>query len=110
MLETLLQSGDMHERCGVILKDGKIVEVENLADDPRTGFELNFETLFDELDNDLIAATWHTHPDSDPNLSGEDYASFLSWPELEHIIIGFRDGKVTSLKFKVAQGLVFQCD
>ena len=110
MLETLLQKGDINERCGLILKNGEIVELNNLADTPNLSFEMDLEAALPYLDDDSVAATWHTHPDSDPNLSGEDYSCFLSWPDLEHVIIGPRDGVVTVLRYRVDTGLVIACD
>jgi proteasome lid subunit RPN8/RPN11 len=110
VLETLLQPGDTDERCGLILKDGTIVELANLASDPKTSFEMDLEAALPHLDSDTVAATWHTHPDGDPNLSGEDYSCFLSWPDLEHVIVGVLGGTVTVRRYRVEQGLVIACD
>ena len=108
MLETLLQPNDVDERCGLILKDGTIVEIENVAAVPDKSYKMNPVEVIKHADN--IAATWHTHPDSDPNLSGADYTGFLGWPGLEHFIIGRRNGKVTVTKWIVENGLVLACD
>lgn len=110
MLETLLRKDDVDERCGVLLKDGTVVELANLADDPRKSFEMDLEPVLDHIDADAIEAMWHTHPDEDPTLSGDDHSCFLSWPDLEHIIIGIRDGNVVVLRYRVEQGLVIECD
>lgn len=108
MLETLLRQGDTDERCGFVLKSGEIVEIANVAKDPTNGFEMDPVAALAHLDE--AAATWHTHPDTDPNLSGEDYSGFLSWPDMEHIIIGMRDGAVVVLRYKIENGLVIACD
>lgn len=110
MLETLLQKGDTAERCGLILKDETIVEIENIAPNTAVGFEMNPVALIPFLDNDLIAATWHTHVDSSPNLSGEDHESFRSWPQLDHYVIGLLNGKPSVAKYQVQEGFVIQCD
>lgn len=92
------------ERCGVVLKDGTIVEGANLHDEPEKGFRLDPMTLLENEDE--LAGTWHTHPDSDPNLSQEDYAGFLNWPNLSHFIIGLRAGEVVVKEYIVENGLV----
>lgn len=108
MLETLLSPGDTEERCGLILKDGSIAEIENIAEDRTLGYRMNPAAVIALLDHTV--GTWHTHPDTDPNLSGADYSSFLDWPDLEHSIIGWRNGKVAITKYRVERGLVIQCD
>ncbi len=108
MLETLLQPTDVNERCGFVMKDGSIIEIANVAKDPREGYEMDALEAIKHLKD--AAATWHTHPDTDPNLSGEDYSGFLSWPDMEHIIIGMRNGSPMVLRYKIEQGLVVGCD
>lgn len=110
MLETLLQPGDKNERCGLLLRDGTIVDIENIAEDPTIGFKMHPAQLVAFIDTGEVVATWHTHPDTDPNLSGEDYAAFHAWPDLCHKIVGRRDGKVIVTTFKVENGLVVECD
>lgn len=110
MLETLLQPGDTDERCGVVLKDGSVVEIENVADDKTNSYRMRPDTVLGFMQADLIAGTWHTHPGADPNLSGEDRKGFLAWPDLEHSIIGVRDGAVFVQRFRVDKGLVIACD
>lgn len=87
-----------HERVGFILKTGEIVEVENICDDPTGGFDVKGADIIKYAP--IAAATWHTHPNEDSNLSAGDWHTFLNWPELEHYIIG-NDG-VT--KFVVENG------
>lgn len=108
MLETLLQPGDAAERCGFILKDGTIVEIKNVAPQPNEGYEMDPVEMLPHLDD--AVATWHTHPDTDPNLSGDDYSGFLSWPDMEHVIIGQRNGQNVVTRYKVEHGLVVACD
>lgn len=105
MIETLLLPTDTTERCGLILKDDTIVEVQNVAANPETGYEMDPIAVLPYLD--LIAATWHTHPDGPSNLSGADYQSFRSWPDLVHIVIspsGVRRYCVDNT------GVIFECD
>lgn len=108
MLETLLQPTDTEERCGLVLKNGTIVEIENVADDKTNSYRMNPKGVLPFLDQ--LAETWHTHPDSDPNLSGEDYSGFLAWPDLVHNIIGLRAGRVVVQRYRVDKGVVIACD
>jgi proteasome lid subunit RPN8/RPN11 len=98
-----LYEGDK-ERCGFILKTGEIVECENICEQPTEGFDFRGEDLV--LYTPVAAASWHTHPGEDSNLSAGDFHSFINWPELEHYIIG-NDG-VT--KYVVADGDVLVAD
>lgn len=108
MLETLLNPTDTEERCGLVMKDGSIVEIRNIADDPKLGFRMDPAQLLEHIDN--ATGTWHTHPDADANLSGEDWNGFLAWPKLEHSIIGLQDGKIVVRKYVVREGVVVSCD
>jgi proteasome lid subunit RPN8/RPN11 len=110
MLETFLRPGETNERCGLILKDGTIIEVENVAADKTLGYQMSPLSVLPFVEEGLVAGTWHTHPDTDPNLSGEDYSGFLGWPDLEHSIVGWRNGKATVLRYRVEDGLVIACD
>lgn len=77
------------ERVGFIKNNGEIVEVENVAEDPESGFAVQTGQLI-ELDGQ-IKASWHTHPGQHSNLSMEDYYTFKAWPHLAHYILG-QDG------------------
>jgi proteasome lid subunit RPN8/RPN11 len=110
MFETLLQPGDEEERCGLILKDGTVVELKNVAAEPKTSFEMDAEEALPHIASGEAAMTWHTHPFSDSNLSGEDYSTFLCWPDLVHVIVGMRDGAVAVAKFKAQDGVILVCD
>ncbi|WP_454287267.1 hypothetical protein [Rhizobium arsenicireducens] len=87
-----------NERVGFILKTGEIIEVPNVCSKPTDGFDVAGVDIVEFTP--LAVATWHTHPDSDSNLSASDWHTFLSWPDLDHYIIG-NDG-VT--KFVVQDG------
>lgn len=87
-----------------------MVEVKNISPDPETSFEMDPEEALPYFVDGTVAATWHTHPGSDPALSGEDYETFRAWPDLKHTIIGHRDGTVAVLTYEVEDGLVLACD
>lgn len=74
------------ERVGFVLKNGEIVEVENVCPEPNEGFEVKGEDILNYAPQ--AAATWHTHPGMTSNLSMNDYETFLEWPMLDHFIIG----------------------
>jgi len=88
------------ERVGFILSDGKIVEVENVAADKKQGFSVKPEDLI-KYENEAVAS-WHTHPGASSNLSMDDYAAFVSWPDWKHYVIGI-DGVSC---FEVIDGVV----
>lgn len=100
---------ETQERCGLILKDETILELQNIANDPITSYEIDPVAALPLLTSDIVAGTWHTHPFHEPNLSGEDYAGFLGWPELKHHIIGVVKGKVTVKTYEVKNGAIFEC-
>lgn len=71
------------ERCGVILTDGSILELDNIHPDPNNGFAMD-PTL---LDTTGVVASWHTHPTTGPNLSIADFKAFKSYPHLLHYVV-----------------------
>ena len=73
------------ERCGFILNNDQVVEVPNTHEDPTSGFRLREEDLLKY--GGSIKATWHTHPNDNPNLSVPDYFLFCQLPEYDHVII-----------------------
>lgn len=95
----------MPELCGVIMPDGDFVEVPNIHAEPALGFHMEPRTFLGLLGLGAVA-TWHTHPGKDPNLSDEDLVGFQQWPNLEHHIVGIRDGVPTVHSFKVDDGIV----
>jgi proteasome lid subunit RPN8/RPN11 len=110
MLETLLQKGDVNERCGVVLTTGEVVEIDNISEEPKLSFRMSPEQLLPYIQAGTVAETWHTHPYGDPNLSGEDHACFKLWPDFIHSIIGLRRGKPAVMRFRVKEGQVLVCD
>lgn len=88
------------ERVGFVLASGEVVEVQNVAEDPKVSFSVSTEDLL-KYEDEAIAA-WHTHPKGGVNLSAEDYEAFMMWPDWDHYIIG--SGQVA--KYKVEDGVV----
>lgn len=74
------------ERCGLILKDGTIIETLNTHDEPLEGFRIDAAELLKHIDH--CVASWHTHPYRTSQLSQEDYQGFRQWPKLSHYIVG----------------------
>lgn len=92
---------EVYERCGFILKDGSVVEFENKHPQPSLAFFIE-ESEFEKYAG-KIATVWHTHPDSNVNLSVADYHAFLAKPELLHMIIGRKNLAV----YSVSEGVVY---
>ena len=85
----MLQNNFWHpvnEKCGFILKDGTVINLENKHPHPNLGFLIP-DSDIDQYKDD-IAAIWHSHPSNDVNLSVEDYAAFLRYPDYDHHIYG----------------------
>lgn len=94
----------LFEKIGVVLSDNSIVTLTNMHDDKANGALLSSEDLFTYFfsgDFETVA-TWHTHVDTTSDLSGEDYATFLMYPNLTHYIVGTDGVK----KYIVERGLV----
>lgn len=106
-LKRKLRLGDVEERCGLILKSGDVIECPNTHPDPKVGFRLPAADLVRHEGE--LAGSWHTHPENDANLSHEDYAGFLQWPDLEHYIVG-RDvlGDIEVRSYVVHDGAVLR--
>ena len=47
------------ETCGFVLVNGKVVEVQNIADNPAEAFEISPQDYLRH--EDMIAGVWHTH-------------------------------------------------
>lgn len=86
MKELLEKLSGENERVGFILKDGTIVEVDNVHPQPTRSFLVTGKDLKTYLEK--AAATWHTHPGATNNLSVADHESFLRYPDLRHFIVG----------------------
>lgn len=85
-LKRKLKKADTIEKCGLILRDGTILDVENIYPDPTEGFQIPAKDMIDN--EDQMVATWHTHPGKTANLSEMDYNGFKQWPTLTHYVIG----------------------
>jgi proteasome lid subunit RPN8/RPN11 len=86
MNESLLAMWNpLAERCGFILTDGSIVEVPNIHQNPEKFFEISPESIGQY--EGRVSATWHTHPQTGPNLSVEDYRAFQNYPDWFHYIV-----------------------
>lgn len=94
----------LEERCGLILKDDTIVELENIHPNPEQGFEIDSSEVLRYLEQ--MKATWHTHPNQSSILSGEDHLCFSHWADLQHHIIG-KDGIST---YEVQNGAVLDAN
>lgn len=81
-----LYSDTGNERGGYISASGEIVERMNESPSPEENYLMGCDTL-DEIEKSAVA-TFHTHPGKEPNLSKDDYNSFLNWEKLLHFIIG----------------------
>ena len=92
------------ERCGFVLHDGTIVELENIHPEPTEGFEIDPEDILRYINQ--IEAIWHTHPGAGSVLSGEDKLCMEIWPHLKHIVVGV-DGMSVYI---VEQGVVLNED
>jgi len=93
------------ERCGLILADGKILEVPNTHPKPEDHFSIA-RSYFTEYPDAL--ATWHTHPSGQANLTVEDYRAFLTQPNLFHYIVG--DGIVWGFYVKENRVYLYEDD
>lgn len=106
MLETILKPNETEERCGLILTDDTIVEVKNIANDVVMGYLMDPTEVLPYLTEGKIKGTWHTHPTSSPDLSGEDLKGFLAWPNLVHYIVSHEGVNC----YRVDKGAVLKCD
>lgn len=102
-MKVLLKQYDENETqelCGFVLKNRKIVKLENRHPEPTKGFEIDPKETLRYIDD--LKAIWHTHPGSPAVLSGEDKLCMEQWPDLDHYIIG-SDGV---RKYVVQNGVV----
>ena len=76
------------ERIGFITGDNIVIEVNNISSDPTGGSMVSAIDIIKATEEQAAWATWHTHPDQDSNLSGEDYRMFKVWKYLTHFIVG----------------------
>jgi proteasome lid subunit RPN8/RPN11 len=76
------------ERVGFVQEENRIVEVANVHDEPTLGFQVSPADIIRFVEERKCWATWHTHPNEDCNLSGEDYRMFNAYKHMHHFIIG----------------------
>lgn len=74
------------ERVGLILRNGEIVELNNISGAPDNSFGVAPEEMI-RYEGEAVA-TWHTHPSGTAAISTEDYLGFRMWPDLLHLIVG----------------------
>lgn len=103
-LEKKLKKNDTQERCGLILKDGSVIELDNIAVDKENGYQISPADIVKY--EDTMVGSWHTHPGHDSNLSEKDYVGFLMWPDLTHYIVGI-DGVA---KYTIKDGIILNVD
>lgn len=101
-LASKLTESDTKERCGIVLSDGEVIEFENRHAEPEKGYCISAADHGQY--EDVLVATWHTHPAQTANLSQEDYNGFLQWPHLRHYIIGIDGVRI----FVVVDGMVIE--
>lgn len=104
-LISLLQPHETLERCGLVV-DGELIEVTNIHLNPLKGFRMDPTEMLPLIEK--ASASWHTHPQEDPELSEEDYAGFTQWPKLVHHIVGVREGVPTVESYEIVGGLVIK--
>jgi proteasome lid subunit RPN8/RPN11 len=110
VLETLLLPNDEKERCGLLLTDDSVVELENLANDPVLGYIMDPLQVLPYLTEGRIKGTWHTHPNGSATLSGEDLKGFAGWPQFLHYVIGRKGEGVEVRCYRVIGRAVVECE
>lgn len=86
-LRLKLQADDHEERCGLVLRSGRIIETINRHPQPALGFVIPGKDLLKY--QKTVVGTWHTHPRGQTShLSQEDWLGFSQWPHLTHHVIG----------------------
>lgn len=96
-----------YERCGVILNTGKVIELKNVSNNPQMEFAIADLDL--QIYLSQVIAFWHSHNEhtgGSPNLSVEDYTTFLKYPQHLHIIFCYDKYII----FAVKNNLVIRVD
>lgn len=68
------------EICGFILEDGTIVQIKNVFENPRYGFEMDKDEMMAVIHGQTpIAATYHSHPSglSTPSAGDSERMTYL---------------------------------
>jgi proteasome lid subunit RPN8/RPN11 len=60
------------EACGFVMRDGSIIEIRNVAENPHGTFSMDLRQIRRTVDVRKIAAMWHTHPGGDIRPSKAD--------------------------------------
>jgi proteasome lid subunit RPN8/RPN11 len=103
-LKRKLLHTDTRERCGLVLSDGMVFQLDNIHPDPERGFMISGVELFKY--QTMLAGTWHTHPGQSSVFSQEDHDGFMQWPDLTHFIVG-NDGVRA---YRVEDGIIREVD
>ncbi|HEX7046746.1 MAG TPA: M67 family metallopeptidase [Gammaproteobacteria bacterium] len=94
------------EVCGLIAaRNGhatRVIPVRNVAPDPRDRFEMDERELIDAMktlreNSETLFATWHSHPDSAPELSQLDIER-LGYPDALHLVISMETKGVLQMR------------
>ena len=103
LLISQLSDDDVDERCGLVLRNEEVISITNIAEDPQQGYRMDMTEVLPHMED--ITGTWHTHPNSSPELSGADYHGFLGWPKLDHYIVS----RLGLRHYRVENGAVVKC-
>lgn len=70
------------EACGFIMKDGRTIEIRNVALNSHNNFEMDRQQLVDKgIEPNDVAALWHTHPSGSTNPSAVDQRNMAALGE-----------------------------
>jgi proteasome lid subunit RPN8/RPN11 len=74
------------EVCGFIMRDGSIIEIRNVAENPYDTFTMDLRQIERNVDVEKIAAIWHTHPGGDIRPSKADLTA-IRLCEWDYVIV-----------------------
>ncbi len=60
------------EVCGFIMRSGSIIEIANVATDPKNYFSMDLRQISRKVNLRKVFAIWHTHPGGDIRPSRKD--------------------------------------
>ncbi len=60
------------EACGFIMRDGSIIEIANIHENPYDNFSMDLRQIRRRVNLNRVAAIWHTHPGGDIRPSEAD--------------------------------------
>ena len=95
------------EVCGVLVgSEGRVTDlrrVPNVADDPRTRYELDPEAAMDAIDDaedagDSVLGFYHSHPESAAVPSETDRTQ-ATWPGYVYVIVSPRDDEIRAWRW-----------